>query len=100
VAVRKLQEGSHEDVLHGGTIDACWYRHWRGRGADAPCASKAPVYVVTEIDVSNIDAYTKEYVPVVRPIIAKSGGKLVAVSQDPTTIEGAPPKIARCDQRV
>jgi uncharacterized protein (DUF1330 family) len=38
------------------------------------------------------DAYTKEYVPVVRPIIAKSGGKLVAVSQDPTTIEGAPQK--------
>jgi uncharacterized protein (DUF1330 family) len=54
--------------------------------------AKPPVYVVTEIDVSNIDAYTKEYVPVVRPIIAKSGGKLVAVSQDPTTIEGAPQK--------
>jgi uncharacterized protein (DUF1330 family) len=54
--------------------------------------AKPPVYVVTEIDVSNVDAYTKEYVPVVRPIIAKSGGKLVAVSQDPTTIEGAPQK--------
>jgi uncharacterized protein (DUF1330 family) len=54
--------------------------------------AKSPVYVVTEIDVTNVDAYNKEYVPVVRPIIAKSGGKLVAVSQDPTSLEGAPQK--------
>jgi uncharacterized protein (DUF1330 family) len=51
-----------------------------------------PVYVVSEIDVTNVDAYTKEYVPVVRPILAKSGGKLVAVSQNPTSLEGAPQK--------
>jgi uncharacterized protein (DUF1330 family) len=54
--------------------------------------AKPPVYVVTEIDVTNVDAYNKEYVPVVRPVIAKSGGKLVAVSQDPASIEGAPQK--------
>jgi uncharacterized protein (DUF1330 family) len=53
---------------------------------------KPPVYVVTEIDVTNVDAYNKEYVPVVRPIIAKSGGKLIAVSQNPTSLEGAPQK--------
>jgi uncharacterized protein (DUF1330 family) len=52
--------------------------------------AKPPVYVVTEIDVTNVDAYTKEYVPLVRPILAKSGGKLVAVSQNPTTLEGGP----------
>ena len=54
--------------------------------------AKPPVYVVTEIDVTNVDAYIKEYVPVVRPVLAKSGGKLVAVSQNPTTLEGAPQK--------
>jgi uncharacterized protein (DUF1330 family) len=54
--------------------------------------AKPPVYVVTEIDVTNVDAYNKEYVPVVRPIIAKSGGKLIAVSQNPTSLEGAPQK--------
>ena len=54
--------------------------------------AKPPVYVVTKIDVTNVDAYTKEYVPVVRPILAKSGGKLVAVSQSPTSLEGAPQK--------
>jgi uncharacterized protein (DUF1330 family) len=54
--------------------------------------AKPPVYVVTEIDVTNVDAYTKEYVPIVRPVLAKSGGKLVAVSQNVTTLEGAPQK--------
>ena len=54
--------------------------------------AKPPVYVVTEIDVTNVDAYTKEYVPIVRPIIAKSGGKLIAVSQNPTSLEGTPQK--------
>jgi uncharacterized protein DUF1330 len=49
--------------------------------------AKPPVYVVTEIDVTNVDAYNKEYVPAVRPVIAKSGGKLVAVSQNPTSLE-------------
>jgi uncharacterized protein (DUF1330 family) len=53
---------------------------------------KPPVYVVTEIDVTNVDAYTKEYVPVVRPILAKSGGNLVAVSQNVTSLEGTPQK--------
>lgn len=54
--------------------------------------AKPPVYVVTEIDVTNVEAYTKEYVPVVRPVLAKSGGKLVAVSQTVTSLEGAPQK--------
>jgi uncharacterized protein (DUF1330 family) len=54
--------------------------------------AKPPVYLVTEIDVTNVDAYTKEYVPVVRPVLAKLGGKLVAVSQNPISLEGAPQK--------
>ena len=52
--------------------------------------ARPPVYVVSEIDVPNVDAYTKEYVPVVRPVIAKSGGKLLAASQKVTSLEGAP----------
>jgi uncharacterized protein (DUF1330 family) len=49
---------------------------------------KPPVYVVTEIDVTNVDAYTKEYIPVVRPVIQKTGGKLLAASQKVTMLEG------------
>jgi len=51
-----------------------------------------PVYLISEIDVSNVDAYTKEYVPVVRPILQKLGGKLLGTSQTVTMLEGAPQK--------
>jgi uncharacterized protein (DUF1330 family) len=51
---------------------------------------KPPVYVVTEIDVTNVEAYTKEYIPVVRPVIQKTGGKLLAASQKVTMLEGTP----------
>jgi uncharacterized protein (DUF1330 family) len=47
---------------------------------------------VSEIDVTNVDAYNKEYVSLAREAIKKAGGKLVAVSQDATTLEGTPQK--------
>jgi uncharacterized protein (DUF1330 family) len=53
---------------------------------------KAPVYSVTEIDVTNIDAYTKEYAPLAQASIKKSGGKLLAAGQKVTSLEGDPPK--------
>jgi uncharacterized protein (DUF1330 family) len=52
--------------------------------------AKPPVYIVSEIDVTNVDAYTKEYVPLARAAIKNSGGKLVGASQKVTMIEGAP----------
>ena len=54
--------------------------------------AKAPVYTVTEIDVTNLDAYTKEYGPLAQELIKKSGGKVLAAGQKVTTLEGAPPK--------
>jgi uncharacterized protein (DUF1330 family) len=54
--------------------------------------AKAPVYSVTEIDVTNIDAYTKEYAPLAQASIKKSGGKLLAAGQKVTSLEGDPPK--------
>ena len=47
---------------------------------------------MSEIDVTNVDAYNKEYVSLAREAIKKAGGKLVAVSQDATTLEGTPQK--------
>jgi uncharacterized protein (DUF1330 family) len=52
--------------------------------------AKPPVYVVTEIDVTNVDAYTKEFLPLARAAITKSGGKLIGASQNVTVLEGAP----------
>jgi uncharacterized protein (DUF1330 family) len=54
--------------------------------------AKPPVYLISEIDVTDVDAYTKEYIPKVRPTITASGGRLLAASQKVTPIEGEPPK--------
>ena len=61
------------------------------QGLYAQAKAKTPVYVVAEIDISNLDAYMKEYVPTAQANIKKAGGKLVAATQSVTTIEGAPP---------
>ena len=61
---------------------------------------KAPsVYLVTEIDVTNPDAYGKEFAPKAQAIIKASGGKFVAIggaggaSAKPIAgIDGTPPK--------
>jgi uncharacterized protein (DUF1330 family) len=54
--------------------------------------AKPPVYTVTEIDISDVDAYVKDYAPLAQAAIKKSGGKLLAAGQKVTTIEGAPVK--------
>jgi uncharacterized protein (DUF1330 family) len=54
--------------------------------------AKPPVYVIGENDVTNVDAYTKEFVPLARASIKNSGGKPVAASQNVTSLEGAPQK--------
>lgn len=54
--------------------------------------AKPPVYTVTEIDVHDVDAYLKEYVPVVQPIIKKNGGTLLAASLKVTPMIGTAPK--------
>lgn len=53
---------------------------------------KAPVFVVAEIDVSNPEAYAKEYAPKAQALIKKHGGRLLAASSKVTMIEGQPAK--------
>jgi len=53
--------------------------------------AKPPVYYISEIDVTNIDAYTKEYAPVAQASIKAAGGRLMAAGQNVTSFEGAPP---------
>ena len=52
--------------------------------------AKPPIYYVAEIDVTNIDAYTKEYAPLAQASI-KGRRRLLAAGQNITSIEGAPP---------
>ncbi|HEY1474266.1 MAG TPA: DUF1330 domain-containing protein [Pseudolabrys sp.] len=67
--------------------------------------AKAPVYLVTEIDVSNPEAYGKEFAPKAQPTIKAAGGKLVAIggaggagAKGVVAIEGAAPKRAVIQQ--
>ena len=54
-------------------------------------AAPQPVYVVTEIDVSDLAAYQKEYVPLAQASIRAAGGRLVAAGQNGVALEGSPP---------
>jgi uncharacterized protein (DUF1330 family) len=54
--------------------------------------TKPPAYVVTEIEITNLDAYQKEYVPLAQASIRAAGGHLLAAGQNIVAFEGAPPK--------
>jgi uncharacterized protein (DUF1330 family) len=53
--------------------------------------AKPPVYYVGEIEVTNADAYAKEYQAAAGALIKASGGHYLAAGKA-TAIEGAPPK--------
>jgi uncharacterized protein (DUF1330 family) len=63
--------------------------------------AKAPLYIVTEIDVTNPDAYGKEYAPKAQALIKAAGGRFVALggvagagAGKVTAFEGEAPKRA------
>jgi uncharacterized protein (DUF1330 family) len=60
-------------------------------GLHAQAKAKAPVYVITEIDVTNPDGYAKEYTPKVAAAIVKAGGKRLAATDNLISFEGRPP---------
>ena len=58
-----------------------------------------PVYYLAEIDVTNPDAYAKEYAPKAQAIIKEAGGRFLALggaagtgAKPITTFDGEPPK--------
>ena len=54
-------------------------------------AANPPAFVVTEIDIANLAAYQKDYVPLAQASVKASGGRLVAAGQKIVALEGAPP---------
>ena len=54
--------------------------------------AKPPIYYIAEIDVANLDAYTKEYAPKAQALIKTMGGRFLAAGQNVTSIEGDRPK--------
>ena len=61
--------------------------------------AKPPVYLVTEIDVTNPDAYAKEFAAKAQATINAAGGRFVAIggvagvgAKPVTAMQGTPPK--------
>jgi uncharacterized protein (DUF1330 family) len=54
-------------------------------------AGRPPVYVVTEVGISDLDSYQKEYVPLAQAAIKASGGHLIAAGQNIVVLEGPSP---------
>jgi uncharacterized protein (DUF1330 family) len=53
---------------------------------------KASVYRVSEIEVSNVEAYTKEFATKAQEVFKANGGRILAAGQKVTALEGEPPK--------
>ena len=53
--------------------------------------AKPPAFVISEIDVTNPDAYAKEYVPLASKALADSGQKRLVSGGRTIAIAGAPP---------
>jgi uncharacterized protein (DUF1330 family) len=53
--------------------------------------AKPPIYVITEIDAPNMDAYLKDYAPLAQKGIKESGGRIVAAGPG-KSVEGEAPK--------
>src|SRR5215470_2929419 len=53
--------------------------------------AKPPAYVISEIEVTNPDAYAKEYVPLANKALADSGQKRLVSGGKTISIAGAPP---------
>jgi uncharacterized protein (DUF1330 family) len=54
-------------------------------------AGTKPYFTIAEIDVTNNDAYMKEFQPKAAKLVADKGGKLIAAG-NPVALEGAAPK--------
>jgi uncharacterized protein (DUF1330 family) len=52
---------------------------------------KPPIYYITEIAVTDLDAYMKEYAPKAQASAKAHGGRILAAGQEVTAIEGEPP---------
>jgi uncharacterized protein (DUF1330 family) len=54
--------------------------------------AKPPAYVISEIDVTDKEAYAKEFVPLARKALGDSGQKQIAAGGRTASLSGEPPK--------
>jgi uncharacterized protein (DUF1330 family) len=51
-----------------------------------------PAYVISEIEVTNLEAYQKEYIPLAQQALRASGQKILAAGGKTVALSGEPPK--------
>ena len=71
-------------MLVGAVIGAAAVQSLHAQG-------KPVAYVISEIDVTNADAYAKEYVPLANKALADSGQKRLASGGKTVALAGEPP---------
>ncbi len=71
-------------VLVGAGLGAIAMDHLRAQ-------ARPPAYVISEIDLTNADAYAKEYVPLANKALADSGQKRLASGGRTAALAGPPP---------
>jgi uncharacterized protein (DUF1330 family) len=54
--------------------------------------AKPPVYYIAEVDVTNPEAYAKEYVPRAVAATKAASGRILALGGKVTVLDGQPPK--------
>jgi uncharacterized protein (DUF1330 family) len=54
--------------------------------------AKAPAYVIAEIDITNVEAFDKEYVPPAAKAVVDGGGKYIVRGGRTVAFFGEPPK--------
>jgi len=54
--------------------------------------AKPPVYYIAEVDVTNPEAYAKEYVPRAVAVTKAASGRIVVLGGKITPLDGQPPK--------
>jgi len=54
--------------------------------------AKPPVYYIAEVDVTNPEAYAKEYVPRAVAVTKAASGRFLALGGKVTVLDGQPPK--------
>ncbi|HEY1888266.1 MAG TPA: DUF1330 domain-containing protein [Roseiarcus sp.] len=80
----QTRSGTILALLAGFAIGAAAVQNLRAAGGP-------PVYIVTEVGVSDLDGYQKDYLPIVQASIKAAGGRLIAAGQNIVVFEGPSP---------
>jgi uncharacterized protein (DUF1330 family) len=54
--------------------------------------AKPPTYRISEIQITDLEAYTKDFAPKAQAALKGAGGRFLAAGQNVTALEGDPPK--------